>query len=327
MSERLEAYLEEIGHFLSGREEREEILSEIRSHILEKAEEEHGAVTDDALNKVIAAYGPARQVAGRYVDEPPIIASVYKRFLFRYTALLFGIHALFTLAAVIFRESFIMFPFLFVPRLGPFEAVLYLPTAFVFDLGVVTLVLYFITRSGKEIKLPWPKISVDLDEVRTPPRRVLRILGAVFMTAFAGFAVYVFVACRTIFLLSLNFGEPRPLFTPDVGYRISLIVVAMFVAGAVSSIVKAFTDSRWVDLASNVFSLAMIGLLLRQPFASPFAVASLARLTPAIRTAAKFFLLFIALMTAIELIKNLVVIGRGKLEKAGSGGAVPAPRP
>jgi hypothetical protein len=40
MSNKLEAYLEEISHFLSGREEREEILSEIRSHILEKAEAE-----------------------------------------------------------------------------------------------------------------------------------------------------------------------------------------------------------------------------------------------------------------------------------------------
>ena len=40
MSTKLEAYLEEISHFLSGREEREEILSEIRSHILEKAERE-----------------------------------------------------------------------------------------------------------------------------------------------------------------------------------------------------------------------------------------------------------------------------------------------
>ena len=63
MSEKLEAYLEEISHFLSGREEREEILSEIRSHILEKAAREHGQVSDASLDKVIAAYGPARRVA------------------------------------------------------------------------------------------------------------------------------------------------------------------------------------------------------------------------------------------------------------------------
>ncbi|HEX2694302.1 MAG TPA: hypothetical protein VHP61_01005, partial [Acidobacteriota bacterium] len=269
MSERLEAYLEEIGHFLSGREEREEILSEIRSHILEKAEEEYGAVTDDSLNKVIAAYGPARRVAARYVDGHPIIAPVYKRFLFRYTAFLFACHFLFTLAAVVFRESFIMFPFLFVPRMGPFEAVLYLPTAFLFDLGVVTLVLYFITRSGKDVKLPWPRFSVDIDEVKTPKRRALNVAGAVVMSALAGLAIYVFVTCRTIFLLSLNFGEPKPLFTPEVGYQISLIVVAMLVAWALAAIVRLFTASRWVDAASNGVSLVLIGLLLRQPFDAP----------------------------------------------------------
>ncbi len=63
MFEKLEAYLEEIGHFLAGRQEREEILSEIRSHILEKAEQEYGQATEASLAEVLAAYDPARRVA------------------------------------------------------------------------------------------------------------------------------------------------------------------------------------------------------------------------------------------------------------------------
>jgi len=74
MFEKLEAYLEEISHFLSSREEREEILSEIRSHILEKAELEFGEPTEATLAKVIAAYGPARRVAEKYLDGSSIIA-------------------------------------------------------------------------------------------------------------------------------------------------------------------------------------------------------------------------------------------------------------
>ena len=46
MSDKLEAYLEEISHFLSGRAEREEILNEIRSHVAEKAAEGPGEFTD-----------------------------------------------------------------------------------------------------------------------------------------------------------------------------------------------------------------------------------------------------------------------------------------
>ncbi len=60
MSDKLEAYLEEISHFLSGRAEREEILSEIRSHILEKAAAETGASGDAAVETAIAAYGAGR---------------------------------------------------------------------------------------------------------------------------------------------------------------------------------------------------------------------------------------------------------------------------
>ena len=83
----LEAYLQEIGHFLSGREEREEILSEIRSHILEKAERESGGTPTRPSTRVIAAYGPARKVAEKYLDGRPIIAPSYRRHLFRYTSL------------------------------------------------------------------------------------------------------------------------------------------------------------------------------------------------------------------------------------------------
>jgi len=78
MSKKLDAYLEEISHFLSGRKEREEILAEIRSHILEKAEREFGEVTEEALEKVIAAYGPARRVAEEYLEGRPIIAPAYR---------------------------------------------------------------------------------------------------------------------------------------------------------------------------------------------------------------------------------------------------------
>src|SRR4030065_1623071 len=109
MPNKLEAYLEEISHFLSGRAEREEILSEIRSHILEKAAEGPGEFTDAAVEKAIAAFGPARKVAEKYLDDRPIIAPAYKRYLFRYTTLLFALHSFLTVFAVAFKQDFILF--------------------------------------------------------------------------------------------------------------------------------------------------------------------------------------------------------------------------
>jgi hypothetical protein len=321
MPNKLETYLEEISHFLSGREEREEILSEIHSHILEKAAVEHGQTGDAALDKVIAAYGPPRKVAEKYLDGRPIIAPVYRRYLFRYATLLFAVHAFLTVIAVIFKEDFIFFPFLFMPRLGIIEALMYLPTAFLTDLGIVTLVLYFITQSGKDVRLPWPKLAVDLDEIKPPAKgfwasRFPTAVGAVVMLAITDFALYIFSRHHSIFFVNLDFANPRPLFTPGAGRRLSMIVIAMFAASTLSLFVKLFTRSRWVDTVSNVVSLALIGLVLRQPFEALFATTVPEKLLPKIKFGVKFLLLFIAVIVTVDLIQNLVVIGRRKLVKS-----------
>ena len=321
MSDKLEAYLEEISHFLSGRAEREEILSEIRSHIAEKAAEGPGEFTDAAIERAIAAYGPARKVAERYLDDRPIIAPAYKRYLVRYTSLLFAVHAALTVMAVVFKKDFFIFPFLFLPKLGVVDALMYLPAAFLTDLGLVALVLYFVTQSGKDVKLPWPKFGVDLDEVKPPKKgfwtsRIPTAIGAVVMLAITDFALYLFARHGTIFFVNLDWRDPRPLFTPGAGRYISIVVIAGFAASTMALLVKLLTRSRWVDVVSNVISLGLIGLLLRQPFDGLFAVRIPERAMASIKYSVKFALLFIALMTAIELIKHLVVIGRRNLAPA-----------
>ncbi len=318
MSDKLEAYLEEISHFLSGRAEREEILSEIRSHIAEKAAEGPGEFTDAAIDRAIAAFGPARKVAERYVDDRPIIAPAYKRYLVRYTSLLFALHAFLTVVAVVLKKQFVVFPFLYMPRLGVVDALMYLPAAFLTDLGLVALVLYFVTQSGKDVKLPWPKFGVDLDEVKPPKKgfwtsRVPTAIGAVVMLAITDFALYLFARHGTIFFVNLDWRDPRPLFTPGPGRYISLIVIAGFAASTMALLVKLLTRSRWVDVVSNAVSLVLIGLLLRQPIDGLFAVRIPERAMTGIKYSIKFTLLFIALMTAIELIKGIVVISRRKL--------------
>jgi len=326
MSDQLEAYLEEISHYLAGRAEREEILSEIRSHIMEKAAEGPGEFTAAAIEKAIAAFGPARQVAERYLDESrPIIAPAYKRYLVRYTSLLFALHAALTVLAVVLKKELVLFPLLYIPRLSVIDALVYLPAAFLTDLGAVALILYFVTQSGKEVKLPWPKFGVDLDELKPPAKhfwlsRVATALGAVVMLAITDFALYLFARHQTIFFVNLDWTDPRPLFTPSAGRRLSLIVIAMFAASTLALLIKLVTRSRWVDVISNVISLALIGLLLTQPFdglfAPEIAAKVLPKLGPWLRTSVVLSLLFVAFMIALDLVKHLVVISRRKLAQA-----------
>ncbi len=329
MSDKLEAYLEEISHFLSGRAEREEILTEIRSHITEKAAEGPGEFTDAAVEKAIAAFGPARKVAERYLDESrPIIAPAYKRFLVRYTSLLFALHAALTVLAVFLKKELVLFPLLYMPRLSFIDALMYLPAAFLTDLGAVALVLYFITQSGKDVKLPWPKFGIDLDEIKPPAKnfwlsRIATAVGAVIMLAVTDFALYLFARHQTIFFINLDWDDLRPLFTPGPGRRISLIVIAMFAVSTMALLVKLVTRSRWVDVVSNTISLALIGLILTQPLDNLFVAEIAEKLQkhpPKVASWAKntilITLLFVALIIAVDLIKNIVIISRSRLRQA-----------
>jgi hypothetical protein len=210
------------------------------------------------------------------------------------------------------------------PRLEAIDAVMYLPTAFLADLGIVTVVLYFITQSGKDVKLPWPRFGVDLDEVKPPAKsfwmsRVATAVGAVIMLAITDLALYLFARHHTIFFVNLDWTDPRPLFTPGAGRRLSIIVIAMFAVSTMALLIKLFTRSRWVDVASNAVSLGLIGFLLSTPFDGLFAVRIAEDALPKIKYAAKFTLLFIALMITIDLIKSLVLIGRRKLNPAKAG--------
>jgi len=320
MPNKLDVYLEEISHYLSGRTEREEILNEIRSHILEKAASEYGGTGDEAIERSVLAFGPARRLAEQYAEGRPIIAAGYKRYLFRYTTLLFAIHLALTILGVIFKESFIVFPFLFIPRLSPLGAVMYLPMAFLADLGLVALVLYLITQSGKEVKLPWPRIGLDLDEVN-PPRKPFWSLfgtavGAIIMLAITSFSLYLFARYQTIFLYLIDGKEPRPLLTPQAGRYLSLIVMVQFAVSTLTLLVKLFTQSRWVNIISNAISLGLIGLILRQPLDNLFAINMSEKLLSWIKPTILITLIIIALITTYELIRDIIRVSRRQLKTA-----------
>jgi hypothetical protein len=195
---------------------------------------------------------------------------------------------------------------------------MYLPAAFLADLGLV-IVLYLSPRAARTCG-SWPKLGIDLDEVTPKPKtfwvsRIATAVGAVVMLAITDFALYLFARHHTIFFVNLDWNDPRPLFTPGAGRRLSIIVIAMFAVSTMALLVKLVTRSRWVDVASNAVSLGLVGFLLNTPFDGLFAVKIAEDHLPKIKYAAKFTLLFIALIISIDLIKHLVLIGRRKLQR------------
>ncbi|MHB8055547.1 MAG: HAAS signaling domain-containing protein [Candidatus Aminicenantales bacterium] len=319
MSDKLENYLNEIGHYLAVGPARKEILSEIRSHLLEKTEEARGLDKDAALERAIADYGPARQVAERYLEGQEIIAPSYQRYLFRYTALLFAAHFLLALLGVIFRDSFVIFPFLYVPRMGLFDLFMYLPMAFLADLGIVALILYFVTRSKKNIKLPWPKYSVDLDNIAAQAKPALRsgligrIIGTTAMLALTVAAAVIFSKYGTIFFFGWHGTDFRPLFTPETGRYLSLILIGSWGFGTLMSFAHIFSPSLWLRIVSDVVSLAIVGLFLRVRIDESLIWPVDEHLRTIITNCFYVSFLVIALLVTGTLVKNLVILGKRKL--------------
>jgi len=67
MPNKLDVYLEEISHYLSGRTEREEILNEIRSHILEK---QLPSMAEPAMKPLTRLSWPSVQPAASLSNTP-----------------------------------------------------------------------------------------------------------------------------------------------------------------------------------------------------------------------------------------------------------------
>jgi hypothetical protein len=162
------------------------------------------------------------------------------------------------------------------------------------------------------------KLETYLEEVKPPKKgilagRIATLVGAIFMLALTNLGIYLYVMYQTIFLKLQHGVDPMPLLTPAAGRRISLVVIAMLVTSTATLFIKVFTSSRWPDLISNVVSLALFGILLQQPFDGLFAIDISEKALAKIQFGLKFTLLFIAAMITIDLIKNLVMIGRRKL--------------
>lgn len=272
---RLEDYLEEIDHYLVIEKGGEEILSEIRSHIMEKAESEYGELTEESIEKTIAGYGSPRDVAEKYLEEGyQIIAPTFKKHLVLYTGILFAIHYGFTILSYILEIRVQMFPFFIIPRMeNLFDLIGLLPMTLGFDIGLVGIILYIITQEKKEVNLPWPGFSrgepkpVEVKE----PKMIYLIL------MFLGFCVvlYIYFRFHTLFFSSFNFKDYQPLFNQPAATIYSLIVILVIGIEITAYIIRFFKNDLvfWLELVKNGIYLTVLWFVFNYPIEDALAVS------------------------------------------------------
>lgn len=310
MYDELEKYLEEIDHFLVVPEGRGEILDEIKSHILERAEDETGQITDESLMMAISRYGSPQQVASKYVGDYQIISPTFKKYLFRYTGILFVLHLFLIVIASLFKTNVYLFPFFFIPQLDIIHVLNFIPMAFLYDLGLVGVVLYIITQKKKEIRLPWVKLRFIRANGEVPEKPKPKPLILLLLCILYGFVLYIFIKFGTVFLYTLNWSEPKPIFGPIASFWYSLALLFVFGVAVAAYLIRFYWNSRVLDLIKYALFLGVFFLIINIPIADAFSVVDY----PGLKTLALVFLCFIAVLWGYDFLKTLVLIVRGSLK-------------
>ena len=265
MFKKLEQYLEEIDHYLDTKEGTEDIISEIKSHILEKTEHEFGEINEQNLDKIIEIYGHPAKVAEKYLEGVQIISPVFKKHLFYYTGLLFLIHFSMTLWAWFSHTTITVFPLFFIPRFEKFQTILYLPMAFIFDVGLVGIVLYFITQKNKKIRLPWPGFLKNFKTRAVKEKQRPKLIYFFVMTVLFGVLLVVFLKFHTLFFIYSDNRNIESLLDPVTSVFLSICLLLLIAAEAVVSLIRYLRDSDWILLIKNAFVLMVFWAVWNYP--------------------------------------------------------------
>ncbi|NLT46316.1 MAG: hypothetical protein GXX80_12520 [Thermotogaceae bacterium] len=252
--ERLKKYLDDVRTFLPGTNPKkvDEILREIESHVLERAEREHGEINDTAVAMTIKEYGSPEEVAARYYEGGPIIAPHLKNYLFMYTGILFAIHLGLHLIAFVFGENGAIFDFRGTDLLSLLSQ---LPVTFIFDFGLVSLILYFVTQAKATAKLPHFTYFIRAEKTPSMGKRIGALIGSLVG---AGITFLAF----TYGPFYLGGGELTEIAIIALdSFKFALFLAfGLLVIDSVSNLINIFNYSRFSKIVSNTLGLVFLFL-------------------------------------------------------------------
>lgn len=312
MYKKLEQYLQEIDHYLDAKEGTSDILSEIKSHILEKTEHEFSEINEENLGKIIETYGHPAKVAEKYLEGIQIISPVFKKHLFYYSVLLFLVHFAMTLWAWFSHTTITVFPLFFIPRFDDFQTILYLPMAFIFDIGLVGIILYIITQKNKNIRLPWPGFLKNFEARAVKKKSRPKIIYFFVMTVLFGVLLFVFLKFQSLFFISTDNKNIESLLDPQASIFLSICLLLLIAAEAISSLIRYLRSSDWVLVIKNTFVLLVFWAIWNYP--GEISLKKEADFD--LMTGATVLLAFLTVIAVKNLIESLIrVIARRKIDR------------
>lgn len=311
----LNEYIDRIDHYLSVKEGRDDILNEIRSHILEKLDKEGSQAGHHALNRIIEEYGRPREVAERYNEDVQIIAPAFKRHLFRYTAVLFSFQFVLTIITLFTNRTMVIFPFFVIPRMDLATALMYIPMSLVYDLGLVGLFLYFVTQKNPDLKLPW--VKVNWDRISDKKKRKAKPVKIIILSAVLALLLFGLYRQGTLFVYISDTQGTNPLLQPDASQFFSWLVLGLIAFEIVTELLRFALRSAWVDVINNAVWLGAAWWMLNYPRERLFHSGLPDKLADLLGTLGMSILIVIAVFAAYEFLKALLRVIAGSSEPNG----------
>lgn len=305
----LEKYLEQVDHYLPLKKGSEDVLAEIRGHILEKAEQQDGALSEQAVNRAIASYGEPEIVAERYLDDVRVISPVFKRHLFNYTGIVFFIHALVSFFAYLFERTVVMPPFFYISRSeNIFEWIVYLPSALIFDFGLVGLILYWVSQAKKPVRLPFFRFHASGpagEKPKWPAWIGLMILNGIFIPIFLKYG-------NILWSISWDRGF-IPMFNEPFSAVFNLALIGSMILSLLVMSLRFIRDWGWLEMLKHAFDLGMLAYINNMP------LQELRFCFGAGASAIQFISLVFALITVLAALEALRDLMRLIPKKRGAG--------
>jgi hypothetical protein len=256
MNKYLKEYLDNIDSFIFGKTsaERKEILAEIESYVLNNAERNYGNQDEESIRKAISDFGKPEEVAEKYVVEEQIIAPIFKNYLFMYSFIVFSVHMGLLIVGMIAGNTVMNRDInSFIPLLEFFGR---LPVTFIFDFGVVTLILMLLTRHRKKLRLPY---LGGFFKKRTKKKSATKkglVIGLIF-SIIGTFALLFAFIYGPVFIST----TPDTVISNDI---INMLKTAFFIGFVLMSINTAtivfnfLFQSRLTDIISGIVVLGIL---------------------------------------------------------------------
>lgn len=202
-------------------------------------------------------------------------------------------------------------PFFYIPKIDSFQALFYLPMAFIYDPGVAGITLYFVTQSRKDVRLSWPKFKLNWQKMIEKRQAKSKVFPLILMLPGYAALVWIYLHYGTLFFKTIDFQKTQPLLTPAASKWYSLALLALLGIGLAAYALKFFIPSEWVNLLRSTCQLVILGIVINRPLANPFEEFIYLDL----QIIADIIIAIVYVLIAIDFLKSLIILGRKVLMK------------